>query len=144
MVADLRLLSKYIERYTINYYGPLLCWNQPNFITLSWIKLIFEDLVQFVIQILFLYVIRGIDAMVITVSLILTGVSIINSFLIICKKYTSNLRERDLREVNDFIHENGYVDSSMNIGYHFNLIRSFQRRAISKETKFLFTKISRI
>ena len=115
---------------------PLMTYRNSIWIT-NWTR---SSKINF-IQILFLYVIRGIDAMVITVSLILTGVSIINSFLIICKKYTSNLRERDLREVNDFIHENGYVDSSMNIGYHFNLIRSFQRRAISMETKFLFVKI---
>ena len=140
MVADLRLLSKYIERYTINYYGPLLCWDQPNFITLSWIKLIFEDLVQFIIQMLFLYVIGGIDAMVITISLGLTGVSMVSSFLIIFKKYTSNLKESDLREVNDFIHDNGIVDSSMNIGIHSTFIRSFHRRVLSKKLS-LFIKI---
>ena len=124
MVADLRLLSKYIERYTINYYGPLLCCDQPNFITLSWIKLIFEDLVQFIIQILFLYVIGGINVLVITIALSLTGISMLSSFLIIYKKYTSNLNENDLKEINDFILTNGITDSSMNIGIAADFIRS--------------------
>ena len=124
MVADLRLLSKYIERYTINYYGPLLWYNQPNFITISWIKLIFEDLVQFIIQMLFLYVIGGIDAMVIFISLSLTGISIIGSFLIIYFKYTSNLNENDLREVNNFIHSNGNTDLSINLETGENFMSS--------------------
>ena len=58
MCADLKLLSRYVERYAINYYGPLLWWNQPNFITLSWLKLIFEDFVELIIQLLFILYIR--------------------------------------------------------------------------------------
>ena len=138
MVADLRLLSKYIERYTINYYGPLLCWDQPNFISLSWIKLIFEDLVQFIIQILFLYVIGGINALVITIALTLTGISMLSSFLIIYKKYTSNLQENDLKEVNDFIHENGLTDSSMNIGIAVNFIKSDIEKRLNRRSKSIY------
>ena len=142
MVADLRLLSKYIERYTINYYGPLLCWDQPNFISLSWIKLIFEDLVQFIIQILFLYVIGGINALVITIALTLTGISMLSSFLIIYKKYTSNLQENDLKEVNDFIHENGLTDSSMNIGIAVNFIKCDIEKRLNKKSKSIYQKIT--
>ena len=46
--ADLKLLSKYVERYAINYYGPLLCWNQSSYTDLSKFKTLFEDTILYI------------------------------------------------------------------------------------------------
>ena len=136
MVADLRLLSKYIERYTINYYGPLLCWDQPNFISLSWIKLIFVDLVQFIIQMLFLHSIGGINIIVKFVYLILTGSSILSSFLIMYNKCTSNLKENNLEEVKNFIHPINDSFGITDFRTHVSVIRHHLKRVLSKKIKF--------
>ena len=76
--------------------------------------------------------------MVITVALSLTGISMVSSFLIIYKKYTSNLNENDLKEINDFILTNGITDSSMNIGIAADFIRSdIEKRLNWKSNLFL-------
>ena len=62
--------------------------------------------------------------MVIFISLSLTGISIIGSFLIIYFKYTSNLNENDLRDVNNFIHSNGNTDLSINLETGENFMSS--------------------
>ena len=104
MCADLRLLSRYVERYAINYYGPLLWWNQPNFITLSWFKLIFEDFVELVIQMLFiLYIEKDNTGFVLMTAISLTGSSIISSFMTIYFKQTSQLGHNEEIEVKEFI-----------------------------------------
>ena len=85
-----------------------------------------------------MYVIGGINALVITIALTLTGISMLSSFLIIYKKYTSNLQENDLKEVNDFIHENGLTDSSMNIGIAVNFIKSDIEKRLNRRSKSIY------
>ena len=107
MCADLRLLSRYVERYAINYYGPLLWWDQPNFITLSWLKLIFEDFVELVIQMLFIfYIHENNNGYVLITAISLTGSSIISSFITIYFKQTSQLGHDKEKKVKEFIIEN--------------------------------------
>ena len=108
MCADLKLLSRYVERYAINYYGPLLWWNQPNFITLSWSKLIFEDLVELIIQLLFiLYIHKDNTGFVLMTAMSFTGSSIFSSFTTIYFKQTSQLDHDNLVWVKNFIYCNG-------------------------------------
>ena len=104
MCADLKLLSRYVERYAINYYGPLLWWNQPTFITLSWVKLLVEDMVELIIQLLFiLYIEKDNKGFVMTTTVSLTGSSIISSFMTIYFKQTSELDHENLNRVKEFI-----------------------------------------
>ena len=106
--ADLKLLSRYVERYAINYYGALLWWNQPTFILLTWIKLIFEDMIELVIQLLFVfYIDTGNRGPVIMTAISLTGASIIGSFIIIYTKQTSRLNIDSQVAVQNFIYVNG-------------------------------------
>ena len=86
MCADLKLLSRYVERYAINYYGELLWWNQPTYITLSWLKLVFEDGIEFLIQLIFIFYIHDKNReYVIMTAISLTGSSMLSSFLTIYK-----------------------------------------------------------
>ena len=104
MCADLKLLSRYVERYAINYYGPLLWWNQPTFITLSWVKLTLEDMVELFIQLLFIsYIERDNKGFVMTTTISLTGSSIISSFMTIYFKQTSQLDYENLNRLKEFI-----------------------------------------
>ena len=108
MCADLKLLSRYVERYAISYYGALLWWNQPTYITLSWIKLIFEDMIELVIQLLFIfYIDTGDRGPVIMTAISLTGASIIGSFIVIYSKQTSRLNRDNQIAVENFICANG-------------------------------------
>ena len=122
MCADLRLLSRYVEKYAINYYGPLLWWNQPTFITLSWIKLIFEDLVELVIQILFiLYIHEKNTGLVMMTAIGFTGSSIISSFITIYLKETSELDHVNLFWIKHFILYNTTRgnDETSNVSWSF-------------------------
>ena len=104
MCADLKLLSRYVERYAINYYGPLLWWNQPTFITLSWVKLTLEDMVELFIQLLFIsYIERDNKGFVMMTTISLTGSSIISSFMTIYFKQTSQLDYENLNRLKEFI-----------------------------------------
>ena len=104
MCADLKLLSRYVERYAINYYGPLLWWNQPTFIALTWSKLIFEDMIELIIQLLFiLYIEKDNTGLVLMMAISLTGSSIITSFMTIYFKQTSQLDYESLNNVKQFI-----------------------------------------
>ena len=120
--SDLKLLSKYVERHAINFYGPLLCYDQPTFITLSWIKLIFEDIIEFAVQLTFILHIqvlylRNVDNenekrfengeelfekpnndiyQILLISICFTGSSILSSFITIYFKQTSRLSKDDL------------------------------------------------
>ena len=111
LLADFRLLSRYIDRYAINYYWSFLWFSQPTYITLSWIKLIFEDIIDFVVQLLFFFlfsrIVRNSDfELFLTVSLILTSKSILSSVHIIYFKQTSRLSEDDLTWVMEAILQN--------------------------------------
>ena len=122
MCADLRLLSRYVEKYAINYYGPLLWWNQPTFITLSWIKLIFEDLVELIIQILFiLYIHKENTGLVMMTAIGFTGSSIISSFITIYLKETSELDHVNLFWIKHFILYNTTRgnDETSNVSWSF-------------------------
>ena len=131
MCADLKLLSRYVERYAINYYGPLLWWNQPNFITLSWIKLIFEDLVELIIQLLFIFHIhKNNKGFVLMNAVSFTGSSIISSFIIIYLKQTSQLGFKKEKKVKKFIITRNEIEQEIrvpanpaNIQSHRSLIR---------------------
>ena len=120
MCADLKLLSRYVERYAINYYGPLLWWNQPTFIALSWSKLIFEDMIELIIQLLFIFYIHDNNkGYVLMMAISLTGSSIITSFMTIYFKQTSQLDYESLNKVKESIfnsinsgREHGYVPSN--------------------------------
>ena len=107
MCADLKLLSRYVERYAINYYGPLLWWNQPTFVTLSWFKLIFEDMVELFIQFLFiLHIHKDNTGFVMMTAISLTGSSMLSSFFTIWKKETSKLQFDKLQMVKKQILKN--------------------------------------
>ena len=126
MCADLKLLSRYVERYAINYYGPLLWWNQPTFIALTWSKLIFEDMIELIIQLLFiLYIEKDNTGLVLMMAISLTGSSIITSFMTIYFKQTSQLDYESLKKVKESIfnsinsgNEHGYVQSDELLGQH--------------------------
>ena len=139
MCADLKLLSRYVERYAINYYGPLLWWNQPTFITLSWFKLIFEDMIDLVIQLLFIsYIHKENTGLVLMTAIGFTGSSIISSFMTIYLKETSELDHDNLVWIKHFI----LYNTARNNDETSNNSSSFQRSGIfSYVCKLLLTLI---
>ena len=129
MCADLKLLSRYVERYAINYYGALLWWNQPTYIALSWIKLIFEDMMELLVQLLFIFHIGTKDSqLVLFASICFTGASILGSFIVIYTKQTSRLNIDDQVAVQNFIYTNGRQNT---------FPREIQRAVPNHDCKFL-------
>ena len=134
--SDLKLLSKYIERHAINYYGPLLWYDQPTYIALSWIKLIFEDMWEFIVQLIFILFIRKQKderikddirtIQIVFLSLFFTWTSIFSSFLTIYFKQTSQLSSDNLIWVKNNILINGLDQDS-------KVLEKVQSHPISKE-----------
>ena len=55
MCADNRFLAMVIDKFTITYYEKLFCYRAPTHKILVFFKLVFEDIIQFSLQIIYLF-----------------------------------------------------------------------------------------
>ena len=117
--ADFKLLSRYVERYAINYYSKFIWHHQPTFITLSLIKLIFQDIIVLIILIIFMfYILENSLGIFMMTVICFTGLSIINSLLTIYFKQTSQLDHDCFMEIKRFIFEKNDDVPNSDLSFH--------------------------
>ena len=59
LCADMKLLAIMNDKFTVNFYERFGCFNIPTVKVLAFIKLVFEDIMQFILQIVYILILNS-------------------------------------------------------------------------------------
>jgi hypothetical protein len=97
------MLAMATDKFSVSYYENLLCFRMPTYKILALFKLIFEDTVQALLQIIYLLLAKKEDTnlIIIIISLCFAFPSILSSLFAIIYSTTSNLKDEDFEEMRE-------------------------------------------
>lgn len=97
MCADFKFLAMAVDKFSVTYYERFLWWRVPTFKILALFKLIFEDIIQWALQVIYLFLASEKDKnlLIIIISLCFSFPAILSSVLALIYNKTSSLTTKD-------------------------------------------------
>ena len=104
LCADMKLLAIMNDKFTVSYYENFGCFSSPTVKVLAFIKLVFEDILQFVLQIIYILILnrKKFTVLYITATFASSILSIIIAIYVIFSSTGSELHPSKLKELRDY------------------------------------------